>query len=45
MEEQRAALLGLGCNLGQGYFFAQALPPADVARMLGAARVLEEQRA
>jgi diguanylate cyclase (GGDEF)-like protein/PAS domain S-box-containing protein len=45
MEEQRAALLGLGCNLGQGYYFAQALPPADVARMLVATPVLEEQRA
>jgi sensor c-di-GMP phosphodiesterase-like protein len=32
--EQRAALLTLGCELGQGYFFAHALPPAGVERLL-----------
>ncbi len=41
MEEQRAALLELGCKLGQGYYFAHALPPMDVDRMLAAVPVLE----
>jgi diguanylate cyclase (GGDEF)-like protein/PAS domain S-box-containing protein len=32
--EQRAALIALGCELGQGYYFAPALPPAGVERLL-----------
>ncbi len=34
MTEQRAALLHLGCSLGQGYLFAAALPPSEIERML-----------
>ncbi len=45
MAEQRAALLDLGCTLGQGHFFAPALPPSEVERVLSAVPVLEEQRA
>ena len=46
MTEQRAALLHLGCTLGQGYLFAAALPPAEVERMLEVAPgVLEAQGA
>lgn len=29
-EQQREHLLALGCTLGQGYFFARPMPPADV---------------
>jgi diguanylate cyclase (GGDEF)-like protein/PAS domain S-box-containing protein len=43
--EQRSALIELGCILGQGYYFAAALPPSDVERMLATAPVLEEQGA
>jgi len=32
--EQRAALVLLGCELGQGYFFSPALPAVGVERML-----------
>ncbi len=34
MEEQRSALLLLGCGMGQGHLFAPALPPAAVDRLL-----------
>ena len=36
--EQRAALLMLGCELGQGYFFSPALPAAGIERMLAEGR-------
>jgi diguanylate cyclase (GGDEF)-like protein/PAS domain S-box-containing protein len=36
--EQRAALLMLGCELGQGYFFSPALPAVGVERMLAEGR-------
>ena len=45
MAEQRAALIGLGCLLGQGHYFAPALPPDEIERMLTAVPVLEEQGA
>ena len=45
MAEQRAALIGLGCLLGQGHYFAPALPPGEIERMLTAVPVLEEQGA
>jgi diguanylate cyclase (GGDEF)-like protein/PAS domain S-box-containing protein len=45
MTEQRAALLRLGCTLGQGYFFAPALPPSEIERLLEAVPVLEAQGA
>jgi len=32
--EQRAALVSLGCELGQGHFFSPALPPLGVERLL-----------
>jgi diguanylate cyclase (GGDEF)-like protein/PAS domain S-box-containing protein len=32
--EQRAALVSLGCELGQGYFFAPALPGVGIERLL-----------
>ena len=38
MTEQRAALIHLGCTLGQGYYFAAALPPSEIERMLTAGR-------
>jgi diguanylate cyclase len=40
MAEQRAALIELGCPLGQGHYFARALPPEGVERMLAARRSL-----
>jgi EAL domain-containing protein (putative c-di-GMP-specific phosphodiesterase class I) len=45
MTEQRAALLHLGCTLGQGYLFAAALPPSEIERMLETVSVLEAQGA
>jgi diguanylate cyclase (GGDEF)-like protein len=33
---QRDFLIQSGCDLGQGYFFARPLPPADVALLLAA---------
>lgn len=34
MEEQRAALLALGCTLGQGHLFARAMPASEVDAFL-----------
>jgi diguanylate cyclase (GGDEF)-like protein len=34
MAEQRMALLGLGCTLGQGHLFSPALPPDAIDRIL-----------
>jgi EAL domain-containing protein (putative c-di-GMP-specific phosphodiesterase class I) len=39
-EEQRMALIGLGCALGQGHFFAAAVPAANIDRLLASGRVL-----
>ncbi len=36
--EQREALVGLGCELGQGHLFAKALPVEGIERMLLEAR-------
>jgi EAL domain-containing protein (putative c-di-GMP-specific phosphodiesterase class I) len=36
LAEQRAALLELGCELGQGYYFAPALPIEALDAMLAA---------
>jgi hypothetical protein len=40
MAEQRVALLELGCGLGQGHYFAAALPPSAMERLLGTGPVL-----
>ena len=32
--EQCAALVDLGCEFGQGYFFAPPLPPSGIDRLL-----------
>ena len=37
MAEQRAALLGLGCRLGQGHYFAPAIAAEGIDRILAAA--------
>ncbi|HEU5040365.1 MAG TPA: EAL domain-containing protein, partial [Gemmatimonadales bacterium] len=42
MAEQRAALIGLGCTLGQGHLFAPALPSAAIDRLLAAIPVPDE---
>jgi len=34
-ERQRAVLLELGCDLGQGYFFSRPLPADEMERLLG----------
>jgi EAL domain-containing protein (putative c-di-GMP-specific phosphodiesterase class I) len=39
MAEQRAALLQLGCALGQGHYFWPALPAAAVEKLLAAERL------
>jgi EAL domain-containing protein (putative c-di-GMP-specific phosphodiesterase class I) len=31
-EEQRAFLLGTGCELAQGHLFAAAMPPEEIER-------------
>ena len=38
--EQRAALLELGCTLGQGHYFSRALPADGIDRLLAARRPL-----
>jgi EAL domain-containing protein (putative c-di-GMP-specific phosphodiesterase class I) len=45
MAEQRQALLELGCPLGQGYYFAAALPPSEIECRLAAIPALEAQGA
>jgi diguanylate cyclase (GGDEF)-like protein/PAS domain S-box-containing protein len=40
MAEQRAALIELGCPLGQGHYFSRALPAETVGRMLASRRSL-----
>ena len=42
--DQRAALLELGCDLGQGHYFSRALPPDGIARLLTARRAAAERR-
>ena len=42
--EQRAALLELGCDLGQGHYFSRALPPDGIGRLLTARRAAAERR-
>lgn len=33
-DEQRALLLGIGCEYGQGYLFARPVPPEELERLL-----------
>jgi hypothetical protein len=40
MAEQRAALIGLGCTLGQGHHFSRALPSDGIDRLLASRRSL-----
>jgi diguanylate cyclase (GGDEF)-like protein/PAS domain S-box-containing protein len=42
--DQRAALLELGCALGQGHYFSRALPPDGIGRLLTARRAAAERR-
>ncbi|MGH7525506.1 MAG: putative bifunctional diguanylate cyclase/phosphodiesterase [Gemmatimonadales bacterium] len=42
MAEQRSALINLGCTLGQGHYFAPALPPPAVERLLSRPAMEEE---
>jgi diguanylate cyclase (GGDEF)-like protein/PAS domain S-box-containing protein len=42
--DQRAALLELGCDLGQGHYFSRALPPDGIGRLLTARRAAAERR-
>jgi EAL domain-containing protein (putative c-di-GMP-specific phosphodiesterase class I) len=41
--EQRMALVGLGCEWGQGYYFAPPLPPEGIARLLTAPAPLSHE--
>jgi EAL domain-containing protein (putative c-di-GMP-specific phosphodiesterase class I) len=43
MAEQRAALIELGCQLGQGHHFARAVPAEAIDRMLAGRRPLDSQ--
>jgi diguanylate cyclase (GGDEF)-like protein/PAS domain S-box-containing protein len=45
MAEQRAALIELGCPLGQGHYFARAVPAEAIDRMLAGRRSLVPQHA
>ena len=38
--EQLAALRDLGCDRGQGYYYAKPLPPEEIVALLGAGSVL-----
>jgi EAL domain-containing protein (putative c-di-GMP-specific phosphodiesterase class I) len=40
MAEQRAALIELGCPLGQGHHFSPAVPAEAIERMLAGQRSL-----
>jgi EAL domain-containing protein (putative c-di-GMP-specific phosphodiesterase class I) len=40
MAEQRVALIGLGCPLGQGHYFSRALPAEGIDRILAGRRSL-----
>jgi len=42
--DQRAALLELGCDLGQGHYFSRALPVDGIERLLAARRAAAERR-
>jgi EAL domain-containing protein (putative c-di-GMP-specific phosphodiesterase class I) len=42
--DQRAALLELGCDLGQGHYFSRALPADGIGRLLAARRAAAERR-
>jgi diguanylate cyclase (GGDEF)-like protein/PAS domain S-box-containing protein len=45
MAEQRAALIELGCPLGQGHHFSRAVPAEGIERMLAGRRSLLPQHA
>jgi EAL domain-containing protein (putative c-di-GMP-specific phosphodiesterase class I) len=45
MAEQRAALIELGCPLGQGHHFSRAVPADAIERMLAGRRSLLPQHA
>jgi EAL domain-containing protein (putative c-di-GMP-specific phosphodiesterase class I) len=40
MAEQRAALIELGCPLGQGHYFSRAMPAEGIDRILAARKAL-----
>ena len=40
MAEQRAALIELGCPLGQGHYFSRAMPAEGIERLLAGRRSL-----
>ena len=42
MAEQRAALIELGCSLGQGHYFSRALPAEAIERILSGRRSLAQ---
>ena len=35
-DEQRRAVLALGCDVGQGFLFARPMPADDLTRLLAA---------